>query len=117
MRFAIWARPAVILILFTGGAEAMPLSATYHAASMVTLVADGCGGGFHRDAVGACVPNLGGGGGWGGGGWHGGWHGGSWHGSWHGGHGGWHGGGHWHGGDHGHGGHGHGGHGHGGHRR
>jgi hypothetical protein len=114
-------------------ARALPFAGVDRSLSDLTLVADGCGGGMHRDVNGVCVFN---GPGWGGGGhyysgsgpgWHGGWHNGShwnshyswhthsgWHNSGH--HGGWHGGGHHGGGHHGGGHHGGGHHG-GGHRR
>jgi len=49
------------LAFAASAAQAMPLSGTVDTVSSppVVLVAGGCGAGFHRNPVGACVPNGG----------------------------------------------------------
>jgi hypothetical protein len=43
----------------SAGAQAMPaMGAPGASSSPVTLVAEGCGGGFHRIPNGRCVPNY-----------------------------------------------------------
>jgi len=50
----------VIGAIFCAGAEAMPASVTptHQAQSDLTLVAGGCGPGFHRTPYGYCVRNY-----------------------------------------------------------
>ena len=106
MRLGALSSAAAVATLFASPAGAMPIPA-YHPELSVTLVAGGCGYGWHRNIYGNCVVN---GPGWGGvvvapgyygygapGYYHGGYyHGGGWHGGYYHG-GGYHGGG-WHGG-------------------
>jgi hypothetical protein len=130
---ALLVSSAVMFFGVVNAVQAAPFALFKPDTSGLTLVADGCGGGWHRNVNGVCVVNGAGRAYYGGGGpgWHGGWHNdshwsghSSWHthyndhhGGWHhnGGHGGHNGGGHHGGGHHG-GGH-HGGSHHGGHRR
>ena len=63
MRLASWASMAAVAGLLTGSAEAMPIPAPYRADPGITLVAGGCGYGWHRNIYGNCVVN---GPGWGG---------------------------------------------------
>jgi hypothetical protein len=97
MRKALVAAAMGLAGFATGPVQAMEIVPLSVPGSNVTLVAGGCGIGFHRGPYGGCRPN-----GYGGGygvvgahpyGWHGGaygWHGGGYHYGWHGGGGGYH---------------------------
>jgi hypothetical protein len=52
---AVFAGTALVA---SAGAQAMPAIGIGAANSAVTLVADGCGPGGHRNGYGRCVPNF-----------------------------------------------------------
>lgn len=59
MRSMIFALAAGASLAFSVGAEAMPAApVAQQAAPEVTLVAGGCGIGFHRGPYGGCRPNY-----------------------------------------------------------
>ncbi len=57
MRKAFYASAIALLGLAAGPLQAMPIAPFSDAAPEITLVAGGCGGGFHRGPYGGCVRN------------------------------------------------------------
>jgi hypothetical protein len=59
MKFASAAAAAMLASVVSFNAQALPVSPSQsgQGAPIVTLVAQGCGPGFHRNAFGACRPN------------------------------------------------------------
>ena len=49
---------AMVTVLFAFDADAFPISPVARQVSHVTLVAGGCGVGFHRGPYGGCRPNV-----------------------------------------------------------
>lgn len=48
---------ALATVAITSNADALPVSPVPHLRSDVTLIAGGCGIGFHRGPYGGCLPN------------------------------------------------------------
>ena len=57
MRKAFYASAIALLGLAAGPVQAMPIAPFSDAAPDITLVAGGCGWGFHRGPYGGCVRN------------------------------------------------------------
>jgi hypothetical protein len=59
MKFASAAAAVMLIAVVSFNAQALPISPSQsgQGAPIVTLVAQGCGPGFHRNAFGACRPN------------------------------------------------------------
>jgi hypothetical protein len=57
MRNVLFASAIVLLGLAAGPVQAMPIAPLSGAAPDITLVAGGCGVGFHRGPYGGCVRN------------------------------------------------------------
>ena len=58
MRKAFYASAIALLGLAAGPVQAMPIAPLSGAAPDITLVAGGCGAGFHRGPYGGCVRNA-----------------------------------------------------------
>jgi hypothetical protein len=58
MRKAFYASALALLGLVAGPVQAMPIAPLSGASPDITLVAGGCGAGFHRGPYGGCVRNA-----------------------------------------------------------